>query len=71
MDEQKKKISRAGFVETTTVNFFQEHELESLQLKMAKETRQSRQSKRITPSGLNTLQQLPCRNMGAVLLFLQ
>jgi hypothetical protein len=30
MDEQKQKISWVGFVETTIVNFFQEHELEKL-----------------------------------------
>lgn len=30
MDEQKQKINWAGFVETSIVNFFQEHELEKL-----------------------------------------
>lgn len=36
MEEQKPKISWAGFVETTIVNFFQEHELEKLTLEDGK-----------------------------------
>lgn len=30
MEEQNKKVNWAAFVETTIVNFFQEHELEKL-----------------------------------------
>lgn len=36
MEEQKKTISWAGFVETTIVNFFQENELEKLTLEDGK-----------------------------------
>ena len=36
MEEQNKKISWAGFVETTIVNFFQENELEKLSLEDGK-----------------------------------
>ncbi|NLN65632.1 MAG: hypothetical protein GX144_09550 [Clostridiaceae bacterium] len=36
MEEQKQKISWAGFVETAIVNFFQEHELEKLSLEDGK-----------------------------------
>ena len=36
MEEQNKKISWSGFVETTIVNFFQENELEKLSLEDGK-----------------------------------
>lgn len=36
MEEQNKKVSWAGFVETTIVNFFQENELEKLSLEDGK-----------------------------------
>lgn len=36
MEEENKKISWAGFVETTIVNFFQENELEKLSLEDGK-----------------------------------
>ncbi len=32
MDEENKKLNWAGFVETTIVNFFQENDLEKLQV---------------------------------------
>ena len=36
MEEEKKKVNWAGFVETTIVNFFQENELEKLTLEDGK-----------------------------------
>jgi hypothetical protein len=36
LEEKNVKISWAGFVETTIVNFFQEHELEKLSLEDGK-----------------------------------
>lgn len=36
MEEENKKVNWAGFVETTIVNFFQEHELEKLSLEDGK-----------------------------------
>jgi hypothetical protein len=32
MDEENKRVNWAGFVETTIVNFFQEHDLEKLSI---------------------------------------
>jgi hypothetical protein len=36
LEEESKKVNWAGFVETTIVNFFQEHELEKLSLEDGK-----------------------------------
>ncbi len=36
LEEEKKPVNWAGFVETTIVNFFQEHELEKLSLEDGK-----------------------------------
>lgn len=60
MEEQTKKISWAGFVETTVVNFFQENELEKLTVEdgkgnKAKLTRQKENTIKVEYTSTTTI----------------
>lgn len=60
MEEQMKKISWAGFVETTVVNFFQENELEKLTVEdgkgnKAKLTRQKENTIKVEYTSTTTI----------------
>ncbi|MDA8336262.1 MAG: hypothetical protein M0Z41_14970 [Peptococcaceae bacterium] len=60
MEEENRKVNWAGFVETTIVNFFQEHNLEKLLVEdgmgnKAKLTRQKENSIRAEYTSTTTL----------------